>query len=109
MKTFDWNAFCNKKNHIAVRCKTKKEADDFLKAMDAHGLKWCDGQSYLKVSEWRGYKEDTAYSNQGEYCRFTYYQNHNYTVLEWSDFMYEDRVESVEEFLIRRMKENAEI
>ena len=48
MKKFNWNEFKNKDNKIAVYCKTEEEAVDFCKQMHEHGMKWCNGESYLK-------------------------------------------------------------
>lgn len=32
-----------------VHCKTEEEAKDFCKQMHEHGMKWCNGESYLKI------------------------------------------------------------
>lgn len=87
LKQFDWNSFCDKNNNIAVRCKTEEEAKDFCKQMDLHGLKWRSGESYLKVNNYRWIQSETCYSNKGEYDEVKYYEDHDYRILEWSDYM----------------------
>ncbi len=87
MKQFDWNFFCDKNNNVAVHCKTKEEAKDFCKQMDLHGLRWKSGTSYLEVNNYRWTQSKTCYSNKGDYDEVKYYEDHNYHVLEWSDYM----------------------
>ena len=87
MKQFDWNFFCDKNNNVAVHCKTKEEAKDFCKQMDLHGLRWSSGTSYLEVNNYRWTRSKTCYSNKGDYDEVKYYEDHNYHVLEWSDYM----------------------
>lgn len=87
MGEFDWNSFCDKSNDIAVHCKTEEEANDFCKQMDLHGLKWSSGESYLKVNNYGWSQSETCYSNKGEYDEVEYYEDHNYRILEWSDYM----------------------
>ena len=89
MKEFDWTKFKDRSNTIVVHCKTIEEANDFCKQMDTHGLKWCNGQSYLDGTEddWNQYKKETCYHNHGYYANYNYYKKCNYTILEWSDFM----------------------
>ena len=48
MKKFNWDEFKNKDNKIAMHCKTEEEAKDFCKQMHEHGMKWRNGESYLK-------------------------------------------------------------
>ena len=87
LKEFDWNSFCDKNNDVAVHCKTEEEAKDFCKQMDLHGLRWCSGTSYLEVNNYRWTQSKTCYSNKGEYDEVKYYEDQNYHVLEWSDYM----------------------
>lgn len=88
MKEFDWNRFKYKSNNIAVHCKTIEEANDFCKQMHKHGMRWSSGQSYLNCNHWDDYKLNTCYSNIGCFGDYDYYyEDFNYTILEWSDFM----------------------
>ncbi len=82
---FNWEEFLSN-DKIAVHCRTEEQAIDFCKQMHERGLKWRDGQSYLKDTNWKGYKEETAYGGDGGFANFGYYKNNNYTILEWSDY-----------------------
>jgi len=87
MKEFNWEEFKDKNNQIAIHCKTEEEADDFCKQIHKHGMKWCDGDSYLNKTNWETYKTETMYSNKGAFSSKTYYKNEGYTILEWSYYM----------------------
>lgn len=83
---FDWDAFKNTDNKIAVHCKTEEEAKDFCKQMHEHGMKWCSGESYLKETCYTHYEEKTCYI-RGEFSGYRYYKSEGYKILEWSDYM----------------------
>ena len=51
------------KNLIAIHCKTEEEAKKLLKAFDRVGQKWKGGGSYLYDTQWGGFEEATAYTN----------------------------------------------
>ena len=88
IKQFNWEEFKDMDNKIAVHCKTEEEAINFCNQMDKHGMKWCDGLSYLTSTRWYAiYREQTCYTGYGAYASFDYYEGKNYTILEWSDFM----------------------
>ena len=83
---FDWKAFENRRNHIAVHCKTEEEAIEFCNEMKNRGMKWCSGRSY-SLTQYNMYNERTCYSNKGEYCSIEFYEKEeDFTILEWSDF-----------------------
>ena len=86
MKKFNWNEFKNKDNKIAVYCKTEEEAVDFCKQMHEHGMKWCNGESYLKNTNYMRNK-GTCYYGSGEYSTRDFAEKYNYKILEWSDYM----------------------
>lgn len=86
MKKFNWNEFKNKDNKIAVYCKTEEEAVDFCKQMHEHGMKWCNGESYLKNTNYMR-NEGTCYYGSGEYSTRDFAEKYNYKILEWSDYM----------------------
>ena len=86
MKKFNWNEFKNKDNKIAVHCKTEEEAVDFCKQMHEHGMKWCNGESYLKNTNYMR-NEGTCYYGSGEYSTRDFAEKYNYKILEWSDYM----------------------
>ena len=60
--------------------------------MHEHGLEWRDGQSYLKLTNWKTYKEETVYENDGTYADIKYHTENNYTILEWSDYENENNM-----------------
>ena len=82
---FNWEEFLTNEN-IAVHCSTEEQANDFCKQMHERGLKWRNGQSYLKDTHWKVYKEGTAYERDGSFANLGYYKSNNYTILEWSDY-----------------------
>ncbi|RGM23572.1 hypothetical protein DXC31_06725 [Mediterraneibacter gnavus] len=86
MKKFKWKEFKNKYNKIAVYCKTEEEAKDFCKQMHEHGMKWCNGKSYLKNTNYMR-NEGTCYCGNGEYSTRDFAEKYNYKILEWSDYM----------------------
>lgn len=85
MKKFKWKEFKNKYNKIAVYCKTEEEAKDFCKQMHEHGMKWCNGKSYLKNTNYMR-NEGTCYYGNGEYSTRDFVEKYNYKILEWSDY-----------------------
>lgn len=90
MKEFDWKAFCNKNNRIAVHCKTEEEAQDFCDQMDKHGLRWDNGESYVNNTSYNIYKCDSCYTNNGMvYSKegIIYCYGYSPAVLEWSEYM----------------------
>lgn len=86
MRKFNWNEFKNKDNKIAVHCKTEEEAKDLCKQMHEHGMKWCNGESYLKNTNYMR-NEGTRYYGSGEYSTRDFAEKYNYKILEWSDYM----------------------
>lgn len=90
MKKFNWDEFKNKDNKIAVNCKTEEEAKDFCRQMHEHGMKWCNGESYLKKTNYNAHHEGTRYYGNGEYSSRDFAEKYNYKILEWSDYMQEE-------------------
>lgn len=86
MKKFNWKEFKNKDNKIAMHCKTEEEAKDFCKRMHEHGMKWSNGKSYLKNTNYMR-NEGTCYYGNGEYSTRDFAEKYNYKILEWSDYM----------------------
>lgn len=86
MKKFNWDEFKNKDNKIAVHCKTEEEAKDFCEKMHKQGMKWCNGESYLKNTNYMR-NEGTCYYGSGEYSTRDFAEKYNYKILEWSDYM----------------------
>lgn len=84
-KQFDWDKF--KREKIAVHCKTEEEAKDFCREMHEQGMKWNNGDTYLKHTCYRHYKEKTCYAACGCYCDYDFFIRQRHTILEWSDYM----------------------
>ena len=86
MKKFNWKEFKNKDNKIVVHCKTEEEAKDFCKQMHKHGMKWCNGGSYLENTNYNVRNKGTCYYGNGEYSSRVFAEKYNYKILEWSDY-----------------------
>ena len=87
MKKFNWDEFKNKDNKIAVNCKTEEEAKDFCRQMHGQGMKWRNGESYLKNTNYYMHNEGMCYYGDGEWSSLDIAENYNYKILEWSDYM----------------------
>ena len=87
MEKFNWDEFKNKDNKIAVHCKTGTEAKDFCRQMHGQGMKWRNGESYLKNTNYDMHNEGTCYYGDGEWSSLDIAENYNYKILEWSDYM----------------------
>lgn len=75
------------KKDFAMHCKTKKEAETFIKVLSKTGRKWRNGILYSKYdNSWQTYKEDTLYYfNESRFgCLLA--KKENIIDLEWSDF-----------------------
>lgn len=86
MRKFNWDEFKNKENRIVVHCKTEEEAKDFCKQMHEQGMKWCNGESYLKNTNYNVRNKGTCYCGNGEYSSRVFAEKYNYKILEWSDY-----------------------
>jgi len=87
---FNWEEF-KASNNIAVHCKTEEEARDFCKQMHERGMEWIDGETYLSNTRWGSYTNTTHYYPDGYYSSNTYAEENNYTILEWSNYMNEEK------------------
>lgn len=94
MKKFNWDEFKNTKNKIAVHCKTEEEAKDFCRQMHGQGMKWRNGESYLKNTNYDMHNEETCYYGDGEHSSLDFAENYNYKILEWSDYMQKEFTKS---------------
>lgn len=82
---FDINQYAGR---FAMHCKTEKEAKSFCSYLHEHGRKWCLGNSYKDSTYWYRYTKNMVYHfNEGTYSNVDYCKGHNYTILEWEDFM----------------------
>lgn len=92
---FNWDEFMDKNIKIAVHCKTEEEAIDFCRQMNTHGMKWYNGDSYLKKNNWDRYKEETCYKNNGCFASFLFYKENckEMKFIEWSNYMIKDPID----------------
>lgn len=82
---FDFGAW--KYKNVCMHCKTEEEAEDFCKVMDAAGLRWSNGESYLGLSNFRNHENHICYFfNNGAYSGYEYAKTKGHTILEWSDY-----------------------
>ena len=76
--------------NYAMHCTTLIEAKSFLAYLNGIGKTWNGGRSYINYEQWHIQEDNTAYAfNEGKYAGADWYKEHGYTVLEWSDFMYD--------------------
>ena len=74
------------KEDVAVNCKTKKQAEQFLKWATSKGLKGADGRSYFRNTSWNDYGERTCYYlYDGMYSDNTFSKRHNHTILSFEE------------------------
>lgn len=84
---FDFDAWKGKK--VCMHCKTEEEAEDFCKVMDAAGLRWINGNSYLLSR--KSYRQLNTpeglyyFFNKGTFSDRILDKN-KFHVLEWSDY-----------------------
>lgn len=55
--------------------------------MHEHGMKWCDGYSYMLDTNYEIYEKRTCYTGYGTFSNYVYYTKQGYKILEWSDYM----------------------
>lgn len=82
---FDFKAWKGKK--VCMHCKTEEESEDFCREIDKACLRWCSGDSYLKMKCFNTYKDLTCYCfNKGTYDSTVSAKDKGYTILEWSEY-----------------------
>lgn len=69
-----------------IHCSTKKESQALCILMDSKGYKWESGTSYLEVSYWDTYFDQTCYSpSTGTYGSLKFCLDYGYRVIPFSD------------------------
>lgn len=82
---FDFKVWEGKK--VCMHCKTEEESEDFCREIDKACLRWCSGDSYLKMKCFNTYKDLTCYCfNKGTYDSTVSAKDKGYTILEWSKY-----------------------
>ena len=57
-------------------------------------MKWRNGESYLKNTNYDMHNEGTCYYGDGEWSSLDIAKNYNYKILEWSDYMQKEFTKS---------------
>lgn len=79
------------KGRCVMHCKTEDEAKVFCRYLNSIGRKWRNGISYLCENEWSFYTDQTCYEfNNDAYADKCYYLKYGYTILEFSDFEWDE-------------------
>ena len=74
------------KEDVAVNCKTKKQAEQFLKWATSKGLKWSNGRSYFNNTSWNRFGKRTCYFLcVGMYDDTLQAKRHNHTILSFKE------------------------
>lgn len=89
MKKITLSEFFKNDEKLAIHCDTEEKAN-LLKAFDKMGKRWRSNQSYLEENNWRGFKEETCYENDGTYCCKGFYPGTSYIVYEFEEVILED-------------------
>ena len=94
-KKFDWQKFKGN-SKMCVHCKTEKEANEFCRLMDAHGMKWIGkyGNSYLQETNYDRYKEHTCYYGSGQYGDLKSANKYGDKIYMFSAYDFEERAEN---------------
>ncbi len=101
---FNWDAFKDKSNKIAVHCKTKEEAKDFCRRMHEHGMTWCTCRSYLDITNFDVLKREICYTGYGTFSSYGKFKEENFTILEYEDYFMNKEKETKKEFTIDDLK-----
>lgn len=75
---------------VVVNCKTKGEADEFLKFLDNKGIKWNSGNSIFKsgIYDYSEFKETTCFllkTGMLQYSPISWYQEEGYKIISLDD------------------------
>ena len=77
--------FWDSKEKLAINCRTEEQAKKFCEGSNKLG------KSYLTSDNmWNHHKENTCYSNKGEYCYKGFYEEINCKVLSFEDIEWEE-------------------
>lgn len=76
-----------KDQNVCMHCKNEEEAQAFCEEMHIAGLKWKDGDDYIRFTEYSAYKENTVYIfNEGNAAGIDYAVKNGIQILEYSDW-----------------------
>lgn len=75
-----------KNKRMIIHTHTEEEAKALCKIFDELGLKWCDEESYLKITSWKTYNNRTCYyPSEGQFGHTDFYFERHYQVIEIED------------------------
>ena len=77
--------FWDSQEKLVINCKTRTQANIFCQESDKLGKKWCTGDSYLSHNNWKGFRADTCYTNEGAYCSKSSCQYSDYKIINFED------------------------
>lgn len=80
---FDYDKIMQEK--VVVNCKTEEQAKNLLTWADSKGLRWSNGTSYLKGTDWRLFGENTCYDLFGGTFGSLYPQTESYKILSYEE------------------------
>ena len=89
MIKFNWDDFVTGK--IAVRCRTEKEAKEFLNKCKNMGLKWRSGKDVNSVDYWRIFERFTTYICGSNGLEFLHMEISSLRGFEVIDFILEEK------------------
>lgn len=84
-KQITLKAFFESGRALAIHCDTEEKANKLLNAFDKLGKKLASGNSYLFDNLYRVYSQNTCYTNDGQYCSYEWYNDHDYTIYEFDE------------------------
>ena len=76
---------------IAIHCDTEEKANEFLKKLDAVGVRWGDGSRTIDSNEYSAYGKDTCYdidNIEGKKDELTYSYTQCYLDVEYEIYRY---------------------
>ena len=72
-----------------IRCRTEADSFSLLRELDARGLKWNGGDSYLTRNNWRYYGDQTVYYiAEGLYGNETQAELRGETIIEFDGVLF---------------------
>lgn len=89
MNEFTFDKFKFWDNLIIVRCRTMKQAKDFISCCDMHGIKWAYSSS-MDRTFWRVHGDKTVYMYTPKglvYGAITEQRMANKKVVEWAEYL----------------------
>ena len=90
----------SKREKIVVHTPMKAQAITLLKALDAAGYEWCDGEKLTAQTNYDDYKENTCYDFSPDYYgdihkgvfynSLEFQQEMGYTIVEFQDINFKE-------------------